>query len=56
VAVVAGEEAKQVPVKIGLREGGLVEIEGPGLKEGTTVVTVGTYGLPKKTKIHVVSP
>ena len=56
IAVVKGDEAEQAPVKTGLREGGLVEIEAPGLKEGQTVVTVGAYGLPKKTKIRVVSP
>lgn len=56
IAVVTGDEAAQEPVKTGLREGGLVEIERPGLKEGDTVVTIGAYGLPKKTKIHVLSP
>ncbi len=56
IAVVKSDEAEQAPVKTGLREGGLVEIEAPGLKEGQTVVTVGAYGLPKKTKIRVVSP
>jgi multidrug efflux pump subunit AcrA (membrane-fusion protein) len=53
---VAGNQATQIPVKTGLREGGLVEVEGAGLKEGDTVVTVGAYGLPEKTKIHVVNP
>ena len=56
LAVVAGDQATQIPVKTGLREGGLVEVEGAGLKEGDTVVTVGAYGLPEKTKIHVVNP
>jgi hypothetical protein len=39
-----------------LRENGWVEIEAPELKAGDVVVTVGAYGLPEKTKIHVVKP
>jgi RND family efflux transporter MFP subunit len=53
IAVVTGDQAGQVSVKTGLREKGLVEVEGEGLKEGQTVVTVGAYGLPEKTKIVV---
>jgi len=30
-----------------------VEISGTGLKAGDSVVTVGAYGLPGKTKIRV---
>jgi len=56
LAVVTGDKATQVPVKTGLREGGLVEVEGAGLKEGDTVVTIGAYGLPEKTRIRVVAP
>lgn len=56
VAIVTGDEATQIAVKTGLREDGLVAIEGPGLKDGDTVVTVGAYGLPEKTKVQVVSP
>jgi hypothetical protein len=41
-------------VTLGLHEGGLVEIQGEGLKEGMAVVTVGTYGLPDKTKIRII--
>jgi len=40
-------------VKTGLREGGFVEVEGDGWKEGMTIVTVGAYALPKETKIRV---
>ena len=54
IAVVDGDIARQRPVKVGLREGSLVEIEGDALKEGMTVVTEGAYGLPKETKIRVV--
>ncbi len=56
IAVVEGDNASQKPVKIGVRDGGLVEVEGDGLKEGDTVVTVGAYGLPKQTKVRVAKP
>jgi membrane fusion protein, multidrug efflux system len=54
IATVQGDKATKRPVRLGLHEGGLVEIEGEGLMEGLTVVTVGVYGLPKETKIRVV--
>lgn len=53
IAVVEGDKATQKPVKAGLRDGSLVEVDGEGLKEGDTVVTVGAYGLPKETKIKI---
>jgi len=53
ISVVQGDKAIQKPVKTGLREGGFVEVEGDGLKEGMTIVTVGAYALPKETKIRV---
>ena len=53
IALVTGDEADQMPVQTGLRENGLVEISAPELKVGDTVVTVGAYGLPEKTKITV---
>jgi multidrug efflux pump subunit AcrA (membrane-fusion protein) len=56
IALVNGDEARQMPVQTGLREDGWVEIEGTGLKEGDSVVTVGAYGLPEKTKIRAVNP
>jgi len=55
VAIVEGGKATQWPVKTGLREDGLIEVEGEGLSEGQTVVTVGAYGLPKETKVRVLS-
>jgi len=54
IAVVEGDKAVKRPVKTGLREGDLVEIEGEGLAEGTAIVTEGAYGLPNETKIHVI--
>ena len=56
IAVVTNYEAALTTVKTGLRENGLVEIEGAGLKEGDTVVTLGAYGLPKKTKVRFAAP
>ncbi|HUZ06822.1 MAG TPA: efflux RND transporter periplasmic adaptor subunit [Candidatus Paceibacterota bacterium] len=56
MALVQGDEATQTPVQTGFHENGWVEIEGNGLKAGDSVVTVGAYGLPDKTKIQVVSP
>lgn len=56
IAVVDGDKATQKSVKTGTRDGDLVEVEGEGLKEGDTVVTVGAYGLPKETKVRVLKP
>jgi multidrug efflux pump subunit AcrA (membrane-fusion protein) len=56
IALVKGDEAAQMPVQIGLRENGLVEISAPDLKAGDSVVTVGAYGLPEKTKITIQNP
>ena len=53
IALVKGDEATQKPVQTGLRENGWIEIAAPELKPGDVVVTVGAYGLPEKTKIHV---
>jgi multidrug efflux pump subunit AcrA (membrane-fusion protein) len=55
IALVKGDEATQLPVKIGLSENGWVEIKGANLKEGDSVVTTGAYGLPDKTKIQIVN-
>jgi membrane fusion protein (multidrug efflux system) len=53
IALVKNGEATQMPVQTSLRENGFVEVEAPELKAGDIVVTVGAYGLPEKTKIHV---
>lgn len=53
LSLVEGDKAIQKAVKIGLRDGELVEVEGEGLKEGATVVTLGSYALPKETKVRV---
>ena len=53
LSVVRGHEAIRVPVTTGLREGGWVQVSGPGLAPGTRVVTVGAYGLPARTAIQI---
>jgi membrane fusion protein (multidrug efflux system) len=50
LAVVEGDTAIRREVRVGLREGDLVEVSGGGLKAGDRVVTVGSYALPEKTK------
>jgi membrane fusion protein (multidrug efflux system) len=56
IALVDGDSATLRSVKVGLREGGLVEVEGDGIREGVSIVTEGAYGLPKETKIKVIGP
>jgi multidrug efflux pump subunit AcrA (membrane-fusion protein) len=56
IALVEGEQARRTAVKTGLHEGDLIEVIGEGLKEGLNVVTVGAYGLPKETKVRVITP
>jgi membrane fusion protein (multidrug efflux system) len=59
VALVEGRKAVLKPVKVGLREGDLVEVEGEGLEADKTVVTEGAYGIIMTqqfaTKIRVVN-
>ncbi len=50
ISLVKGNEATQTPVQTGFRDNGWVEIAGAGFKEGDTVVTIGAYALPEKTK------
>ena len=53
IAVVQNDTAVQKPVKTGLRDGELVEVEAGGLQADMTVVTQGAYALPKETKVRV---
>lgn len=55
LSTVEGDTAKQRTVKAGLRDGGLVEVEGDGVTEGATVVTLGSYALPKETKVRILN-
>jgi membrane fusion protein (multidrug efflux system) len=54
LSVVRGDMAAQQEVRVGLRDGDLVEVEGEDLAEGVTVVTVGAYALPPKTRVRIV--
>ena len=55
VALVTGDIASLVPVKTGLKESGRVEVSGKGIQSGRQVVTIGAYGLPDKTHIHILT-
>lgn len=55
VAIVEKDKAVVTPVKPGLRDNGMVEVEGAGLQPGMKVVTKGAYGLPSETKITVLT-
>jgi RND family efflux transporter MFP subunit len=54
IAVVKNGRAIRMKVKTGLRDRGLVEVESEELKEGMTVITLGTYALPDNTKVRVI--
>jgi RND family efflux transporter MFP subunit len=51
--LVEGDRAREATVRVGLRDRDLVEIEGVGVSEGATVVTLGSYALPDGTKVRV---
>lgn len=53
LARVEGTTARRVPVRVGLIDGEIAEIDGGGLEEGMSVVTVGAYGLPDGAAIRV---
>lgn len=52
VALVVDDGVHLVPVTPGLRDAGLVEVDGDGLREGMAVVTAGGYGLPEGTRVR----
>jgi membrane fusion protein (multidrug efflux system) len=55
IAIVENDKAFQRVIQPGLRENGMVEVQGEGIREGMQVVTVGAYGLPPETKVRVVN-
>jgi membrane fusion protein (multidrug efflux system) len=55
LSTVEGDTAKQRTVKVGLRDGNLVEVEGEGVTEGATVVTLGSYALPAETRVRILN-
>ncbi|HVR87144.1 MAG TPA: efflux RND transporter periplasmic adaptor subunit [Planctomycetota bacterium] len=48
-----GEKAIMKEVRVGLKEGDLIEIEGDEVDEGDAIVTQGAYGLPGEAKVRV---
>lgn len=56
LSIVNGDIAKRTTVKLGFRDGDLIEVEADGIKEGATVVTLGSYALPEETKIRILEP
>jgi membrane fusion protein, multidrug efflux system len=54
IVLVEGDKAVPRAVRIGLREAGLVEVAGPGLREGQVIVAEDAYAVPGEVKIHVV--
>ena len=55
IYLVSGKQAMQQPVKIGFREGDMVQVHSLMLQPGDKVVTTGAYGLPGKTRIRILS-
>jgi len=55
IVLVEGGQAVRKHVKAGLRESGLVEVEGEGLKEGLVIVTEDAYAVPAESKIHIIN-
>lgn len=54
IVLVDGDRAVRLPVTIGLRDGGWVEVQAEGLAQGMRVVTDDAYSLPEETRIHIV--
>ena len=52
--VIEGDKAVPKPVRSGLREAGLAEVEGEGLAEGLVIVTTDAYNLAGESKIHII--
>lgn len=53
ISVVADGRSKRIKVKAGLRDNGLAEVDSDELKEGMTVITLGTYALPDNTEVRI---
>jgi membrane fusion protein (multidrug efflux system) len=56
VMTVEGDRAVRRAVTAGLREDGLVEIAGEGVREGMPIVTDDAYALPRETAIRILEP
>jgi membrane fusion protein (multidrug efflux system) len=53
IALVDVDTAVRTRVATGLRERGLVEVEGDGVREGVLVVVRGAYGLPPRAQVAI---
>ena len=53
ISVVEKDQATHKTVKTGLEENGLMEISADGIKEGTTIVTAGAFGLPAASRVRI---
>jgi multidrug efflux pump subunit AcrA (membrane-fusion protein) len=56
VCFLDGDMETQKPVRVGVRDGDFVEVEGEGVKVGLTVATSGAYALPKQGKVRIITP
>jgi len=56
ISLVNGDIETQKPVRVGIRDGDFVEVEGEGVAVGMTVVSSGAYALPRQSKVHVITP
>lgn len=55
VYLVSGKQAIQQRIKVGFREGDMVQVHSLILQPGDKVVTTGAYGLPGKTRIRILT-
>jgi len=55
ISIIENGKAFQKMVQPGLRENGMVEVQGEGIHEGMQVVTVGAYGLLPETKVRIIT-
>jgi membrane fusion protein (multidrug efflux system) len=53
ISVVEDGRSKHIKVTTGLRDNGMVEVGAEGIREGMTVISLGTYALPDNTKVQV---
>lgn len=55
ISIVSDHTAEKHAVTLGIKDNGLVEVEGAGLREGLPIVAAGAYGLPDKTRIRPIT-
>jgi membrane fusion protein (multidrug efflux system) len=55
IVLVQGDRAVRMPVKIGFREAGLVEVAAVGLQPGMTIVSEDAYAIGGETKIRIIT-